>query len=508
MTEETSLDPSVTEETSLDPADWQAFRALGHRMVDDMVAFLAQVRQRPVWQPVPADVRARFAQPAPMDGQGAEQAYADFLVDVLPYPLGNIHPRFWGWVMGAGTPLGMLADLLAAGMNPNVGGRTHVANLVEEQVLAWLKELLDYPADASGLLVSGGSMANLIGLTAARNGRAVVDVRRRGVQATPGPMTLYASVETHSSVQRAVELLGLGHEALRRVPCRSDFRIDVAALERAIAADRAAGCHPFCVVGTAGTTPTGAIDDLGALAEVCARGGLWFHVDGTFGALAALSPSLRPLLDGMNRADSLAFDLHKWPGLPYDVGCILVRDAAAHRRAFAMTPDYLARAERGPAAGEHWFTDYGVELSRPFRALKVWLSLKAHGAEAFGRIIDQNVAQARDLASLVAAAPDLELLAPVALNVVCFRFVADGLDEAGLNRLNRELLLRLQEGGLALPSNATIGGRYGLRVAITNHRSRREDFDLLVREVQRLGRDLAGQGPDGVIAAPRGAESG
>lgn len=493
-----------TKELTLDPADaadWTALRDLGHRMLDDMVDYLAGVRERPVWQGVPDEVAARFRRPVPAEPEGMDAAYAEFQRDVLPYPTGNIHPRFWGWVMGTGTPLGMLADLLAAGMNPNVGGTNHVANLVERQVVDWCKELLGYPADASGLLVSGGSMANLTGLAVARNARAEVDLRRNGLTALPRPMTLYASDQAHSSVQRAVELLGLGSEALRLIPCDAEFRIDLAALRRAVAADRAAGYHPFALVGNAGTVATGAIDDLAALADVAAQEGLWFHVDGAFGALAALVPSLRPLVAGMERADSLAFDLHKWMSQPIDVGCTLVRDEAAHRRAFSLIPDYLTHGERGPAAGEVWFSDYGVELSRPFRALKVWLSLKAHGADAFARLIDQNVEQARFLASLVDGAPDLELLAPVALNIVCFRYLAGEVEPAELNRLNADLLLRLQEGGLALPSNITVGDRAGLRVALVNHRTRRDDLDLLVGEVRRLGRALVAEDASSTVAA-------
>ena len=491
MGERVVRDSTAFDESSLDPVDWEAARALGHRMIDDVFGYQERLRDGPVWRPTPPDVRARLAAPAPLTGQGAEAAYADFLTDVLPYQLGNGHPRFWGWVMGSGLPLGVLADLLAAGTNPNVGGADHVAPLVETQVIAWLQELLGFPADAGGLLVSGGSLANLVGLTVARNSRAEVDLRRLGVGAAPRPMTLYASTETHSSIQRAVELLGLGSDALRLVPCGPDRRIDVSALARALAADRAAGCHPFCVVGNAGTTATGAIDDLAALADLCARERLWFHVDGAFGALAALAPALRPLVTGMERADSLAFDLHKWGYLPFGVGCVLVRDQEAHRRAFTLTPDYLEHTQRGVGAGDRWYSDYGPELSREFRALKVWLTLKAHGAAAFGRAIEANVVQARHLGEVVAAAPDLELALPVSLNVVCFRYVDGRLDAAALDLLNRELLPRLHESGVAVPSYATIDGRYMLRVAITNHRTRCEDIDLLVGAVRRLGAELA-----------------
>jgi len=479
------------EDETLDPEDWQAMRQLGHRMVDDMITYLQTLRERPVWQPIPAGVRAQFDQPVPMHPEGAGRAYEDFTKYVLPHPMGNIHPRFWGWVIGTGTPLGMLAEMLAAGMNPNVGGGNHVANLVELQVLNWCKEMLGYPLESSGLLVSGGSMANLIGLTVARNAKAGFDLRRDGLHASKSKMVMYGSQEIHSSIQKAVELLGLGSDALRHVAVDGDFQIDIHALENAITRDRDAGHHPFCVVGNAGTVNTGAIDDLDALADICERENLWLHVDGAFGALAALSPSMRPLLKGMDRADSLAFDLHKWIYMPYEAGCILVRRETDQRLAFSLTPAYLTHAERGLAAGSVWFSDYGIQLSRGFRALKVWMSLKEHGTQKYGRLIQQNVDQARHLAALVEAAPDLQLLAPVPLNIVCFRFIVDGRDDAILNRLNEELLIQLHESGIAVPSSTTIDGKYALRVAITNHRSRREDFDVLVREVVRLGKDLA-----------------
>lgn len=487
----TSLETLRAEE-SLDPEDWDELRSLGHRMVDDLLTYLQTVRERPVWRPIPADVRSFFKGPVPRKPEGAERAYADFREQVLPHPMGNIHPRFWGWVMGTGTPLGALAEMLAAGMNPNMGGGDHVANLVEAQVLDWCKEMLGFPREASGLLVSGGSMANLVGLTVARNARAGFDVRRQGVRGASGPLTVYASVETHSSVQKGVELLGLGSEALRLVPVNAQFEIEVGALERMLREDRAAGCRPICVVGNAGTVGTGAFDDLRALADLSAREDVWFHVDGAFGSLAALVPEYRSRLAGMERADSIAFDLHKWMYVPFEAGCTLVRDAEAHRRAFSLRPDYLTHAERGLAAGTLWFSDYGIQLTRGFRALKVWMSLKEHGLDRYARLVRQNIGQARYLAQLVREAPDLELLAPVPLNIVCFRYVAPGRDEAALDALNQELLIQLHEQGIAVPSNLTLGGRFALRVAITNHRSRREDFDLLVREARRIGAELAG----------------
>lgn len=482
-------------EETLDPEDWESIRALGHRMLDDMVDYMQTVRERPVWQHAPDHVKAHFDRPLPLDPQPPEEVYEEFLENVLPYPVGNIHPRFWGWLFGTGTVLGAFAELLAASMNTNSGDLDHHSAIhVEKQVIEWCKEMLGFPASASGLLTGGCSAANLIGLAVARNAKAGFDVRREGMGRAPRRMTLYASEEIHSSMQKAAEILGLGGDALRRVPVDGDFRIDVGALEAAIARDRESGLLPFCVVGAAGTTNTGATDDLDALADVCAREDLWLHVDGAFGAWAVLVPDVRDQVTGMERADSLAFDFHKWMYMPYEIGCVLVRHEQEHRGTFSLTPVYLAgeKGGRGLTGGGDlpWFTDYGFELSRSFNALKAWMSLKEHGVRKYARLIQQNVEQARYLAGLVEAAPELELAAPVPLNVVCFRYVDADMDGAALDALNKAILVELQEQGIAVPSGTTLRGRYVLRVGHTNHRTRREDFDLLVREAIRLGRGL------------------
>jgi glutamate/tyrosine decarboxylase-like PLP-dependent enzyme len=490
-------DTALPLEETLDPTDWESMRVLARQMVDDMLDYLHTVRERPPWRHAPDNIKAHFREPLPLEPQLPAEVYQDFLEHVLSYPVGNIHPRFWGWVIGTGTVFGALAELLAASMNTNTGGLDHhSANHVERQVVEWIKQMLGYPASASGLLTSGCSAANLIGLAIARNTKAGYDLRREGIHAASQKMVLYASQEIHSSVHKAVELLGLGSDALRLVPVKSDFQIDLDALTAAIRQDRQEAHLPFCVVGAAGTTNTGAIDHLDALADICQQEGLWLHVDGAFGAWAALVPSTRHLVAGMERADSLALDLHKWMYMPYEIGCVLVRQEEDHRQAFSLTPAYLAHGEggRGMTGGDlPWFSDYGFQLSRGFRALKAWMSLKEHGAHKYGRLIQQNIDQARYLAELVNASPELELAAPVTLNIVCFRYTRARLDEAHLDELNKQIEIELQERGIAVLSGTMITGKYVLRVAHTNHRSRREDFDVLVREVIRLGNELGYQ---------------
>lgn len=477
-------------EETLDPEDWESVRKLSHRMVDDMLDYLSSIREHPVWQPIPEEVKKKFREPFPVESQELEEVYKEFLDFILPHPLGNIHPRFWGWVVGTGTVTGMLAELLAAGMNPNLAGADHIANYVEKQVVDWLKGMLGFPPSGSGLLTSGCSAANLIGLAVARNTKAGYDLRRDGVRAATIKMVLYASQEIHSSIQKAVELLGLGSDALRLVPVDDQFQIDLDTLKKAIGQDRQQGYLPFCIVGAAGTTNTGAIDDLNALADICEQEKLWYHVDGAFGAWAALAPKAREQVAGMERADSLAIDLHKWIYLPIEIGGVLFKSEPDHRGAFSLTAAYLAHGEeeRGMTGGSlPWFGDYGFQLTRGFRALKAWMSFKQHGCRKYGRLIQQNIDQAHYLVELIEASPKLELVAPSPLNVVCFRYINPDLEVEGLDKLNEQILAEIQEQGIAAPSGTMIKDKFVLHVAHTNHRSRREDFRILVSEVIRIG---------------------
>lgn len=478
----------------LDPENWDEYRKLAHQMLDDSLDYLRDVRERPTWTPMPADVRKAIGdEPIPREGAGDAAAYEDFLHLVRPYPNGNIHPRFWGWVMGTGTPQAAMADFLAAVMNPNVGGFEQAPMMVEKQVVKWYAELMGYPKTSGGVLVNGGTMANVICLAAARHHGAGFDIRKLGMRGGP-QLTVYGSTETHSWLKKSCEFLGLGADAFRKVPVGDDFRVDVAAMAKVIAADRAAGLRPFCIVGTSGTVQTGTSDDMNALADLAAREKLWFHVDGAFGAMAKLAPG--PLaaaaVEGMERADSIAFDLHKWGYLPYDVAMVLTKEDKHLTDAFSVQAAYLTPETRGILAQTGiYFSERTIELSRSFKALKVWMMLKSHGADLLGLHIARNIEQAQYLAGLVRAEKRLELLAPVPLNIVVFRYLDSSKSENELDAANREILVRMQETGIAVPSGTTVKGRFAIRVAITNHRSGHADFDALVDAVVRIGSELS-----------------
>lgn len=480
----------LDQEENLDPNDWNQMKQLGYQMVDDMMEYLRTVGERPVWTEPSESSKTHMHKGLPQTPEPIEQIYQEFKTHILPYNKGNVHPRFWAWVQGTGTPFAMLAEMLAAGMNPNLGIGDHAAMYVENQVIDWCKEMLGFPMSASGLLVSGGSIANITGILVARN---AFDerIRKEGVRALPGQLVLYASSETHSCQQKAVEVAGLGADALRKVPVNADFQIDITKLRQMIAEDKAAGKIPFCIVGNAGTVNTGAIDPLDEILQVCKEENLWFHVDGAFGALAKLAPEFQDSLGAMEEADSVAFDLHKWLYLPYEVGCVLIKNARAHRDSFAMQPNYLLKHERGLSAGPDALSNYGMELSRGFKALKVWMSFKEHGIAKFARLIRQNIAQAFYLGDLVNQASSLELLAPVTMNITCFRYNPGNLNQEQLNMLNKEILMRLHEQGVAAPSYTMLNGNYAIRVANVNHRSQKADFQALVEGVVRIGQEVS-----------------
>ena len=474
---------------SLDPADWNAFSRSAHRALDAALEHLRGAGDRP-WRGVPSDAVDDIERPLPRAAGDLDEVLDRTERSVLPYPTGNGHRRFWGWVMGSGLPDAVIADLLASAMNPNVAGYDQSSALVERRVLRWMAELMNFPLDCGGTLANGATMANLVGLATARRVKAGFDVRAEGLADGPR-LTVYGSKETHSWADKSCDVLGLGRNAFRRVDADEEGRVIPDALRAAIRQDRQQGARPICVVANVGTVDTGAIDDLQALAELCRDEDLWLHVDGAFGAMLACSPKLRHRVRGLELADSLAFDWHKWGYLPYEIACVLVRDRDAHLETFRTGAAYLASPGRGVQPEPLEFPNFGIPLSRGFRALKVWMALQVHGTDRIGQAIEQNVAQVEKLVKRIQAEGHLELMAPAPLNVACFRYVTPDASEEVLEAINHEILLRLQEDGIAVPSSTRRSGRFVLRVAITNHRTRFEDIDVFVDAVLRLGADLS-----------------
>lgn len=454
-------------------------------MLDDMLDYLEHIRERPVWQPIPQPVRDRFHESLPAQAADLATVHASFMHDVLPYAVGNAHPGFMGWVHGGGTPVGMLAEMLAAGLNANLGGRDQMPIEMERQVLQWMRELFDFPDSASGLFVTGTSMANLIGVLVARIAALGKEVRQQGVAASGKRLTAYASAGAHGCIAQAMDLAGLGMDALRIIPVNDQYQMDTAALEQAIATDRSTGFTPFFIAATAGTVDVGAIDDLTLLADIALREALWFHVDGAYGALAMLAPDIAPRLNGIQRADSIAFDFHKWGQVPYDAGFILVRDGTLHFDTFASPAAYLRREASGLAGGSPWPCDFGPDLSRGFRALKTWFTIKVYGTEQLGRTISGTCALAQYMQQRIETMPMLELMAPVTLNIVCFRYRSENADQ-----INTQLATSLQESGIAAPSTTTIKGQVAIRAAIVNHRTDICDIDALLQATLALGKEL------------------
>ncbi len=476
-----------TSEDTLDPSDWNAFRRQGHKMLDDMIDYLEHQRDNPVWQPMPDAIRQSFQQPLDLDQTDLAAAHNIFMGKVIPYALGNAHPGFMGWVHGGGTPVGMLAEMLSAGLNANLGGRDQAPIEVERQVVQWVRDLFDFPETASGLFVTGTSMANLLAVLIARTARLGVKVRQKGITNNDQQLVAYTSISAHISLTQAIEIAGFGSSALRKIPVNQQFQMDISALELAISEDKNAGLTPFFIAGTAGSADVGAIDNLNALADLCQREKIWFHVDGAYGALGILSPDIAPHLQGIEQADSIAFDFHKWGQVPYDAGFILVRDSQLQLDTFSSPAAYLKRETRGMAAGSPWPCDFGPDLSRGFRALKTWFTLKVYGAEKLGQVISNTCALAQYLKLRIEAEPKLELLAPVALNIVCFRYRS-----IDANRINAELVIALQESGIAAPSTTTINGQLVIRAAIVNHRTTSRDIDALIDATLAYG-EIAAQ---------------
>jgi aromatic-L-amino-acid/L-tryptophan decarboxylase len=474
------------------------FRRLGHRLVDDLAGFLESLPARPVSPgSTPSELRARLGQrDLPEHGANAQALLEEATELLIAHSVFNGHPRFMGYITSSAAPLGSLAELLAATVNPNCGswGLSPMATLIEEQTVAWIAELVGIPRASGGLLVSGGNMANMIGFWAGRAATAGADLRMDGVGSDGPRMVAYCSAETHTWIQKAADLSGLGTSAVRWIAVDRDRRMDATALAQQIDADRADGLRPFLVVGTAGTVSTGAVDPLHDIAAICKRQGLWFHVDGAYGAPAVLAEGAPDDLRAMGDADSIAVDPHKWLYAPLEAGCALVRDASLLRGAFSYTPAYY-HFDSGDAAPPPNYYEYGPQNSRGFRALKVWLTLRQVGRSGYSTMIAEDMRLSRVLFDLVSSHHELEAVTQ-GLSITTFRYVPSGVDRSNpastemLNGLNQQLLDRLLASGRAYVSNAVVDGRYLLRSCIVNFRTTEQDLRELVDAVVEIGRAL------------------
>lgn len=474
---------------TLDPKNWDQLRALGHKMLDDMMFELENIRNSSHRFPSEEDV-SNILTELSEEGEGEEFVYEIFKKHILPTVLLN-RPYFWAGVAGTGSPYGMLMEMLASGTNCGME-QVLSSYYTHKQSIDWIKQLLDYPEDAGGVLVSGGSEANFTGLAVARNAKAKQDMKTKGIQGIPEKMTLYGSEEMHHCLERSVELLGLGNEALRWLPTDDDYRIKIPSLVKAIEDDRANGMHPFCIIGNAGSINTGSFDDFRSLREIADKEDMWLHVDGAFGAWVKLSDTHRHLADGMEEADSLAVDLHKWMCMPYGIGCTLIRDKLAHYSTFVYghEAEYIKSTkdfQQDVLSNPH---NLALPLSRNFTSLKAYMLLRAYGKNKYKRLVQQNLDQINYLVELIEESQRLELMAPVVSNVVCFRYTCDGLSDEELETLNKEILGKLRRIRFGMILDTRIKGKHVLRLCNVNQKSRREDFEYLVNEMKRMGAEL------------------
>jgi glutamate/tyrosine decarboxylase-like PLP-dependent enzyme len=461
----------------------EEFRELGYHAIDLLAANLASLPDAPARQPMSAHRRQQIMeQPLPTDGKDPAAILQAFAETVLPHPMGNASPHFFAWVNSPPAPIGVLAELLAAGMNPSVAGGDHAATYVEHAVLNWIKTLMGYPASAGAILASGGSVANLIALGVMRSVKAEGDVRADGFQTQSAPMVIYTSTQGHSCIEKAVETLGFGHDYLRKIPVDADLRMDVAKLKAQIDQDRTSGLRPVCVAASAGTVNTGAIDPLDQIADLCAAENLWFHVDGAYGGLGILAEQTDGLYKGIERADSLAVDPHKWMYIPVECGCVLVRDAQAMRNTYSLIPPYLRDDKALP-----WFSEFGIQQSRGFKALKLWMALQQIGEHGYRQLISRDITMARLLQEKIRLSTDFELLAAGSLSVTCFRYAPKNAEGQDLNALNKQLLEIVQREGQVFLSSTELQGTFALRACIVNFRTRESDLDMLLNVLAEAG---------------------
>ncbi|MGH7584174.1 MAG: pyridoxal phosphate-dependent decarboxylase family protein [Gemmatimonadales bacterium] len=474
------------------------FRALGRQVIDLLAEYYATIEDEPAFPACePGAVAALFDAPVPEAAEPVAALLADWREKIIPNSSRQGSPRWFGFVNGSGTQIGALADAMASALNPNCGGwrASPAATEIERRTIRWLAELIGYAPDCGGVFVSGGTMANAAALRTALHAKATWDLSTEGLQQRGGAgrMAIYlADHETHVSLLRAVDLLGLGRAALRQVPSHDDFTMDVTALERMIDDDVAAAMRPFCILGNVGSINVGAIDDIDALADVAARRGLWLHVDGACGALGGILPELRPQLAAMARADSVSFDAHKWLGVPYEAGCLLVRDPETLRAAYTMHATYLLPAEENEYDGLNYF-EYGPQLSRSWRAFKVWMTLRYYGAAGIRTFFRQTIACATRLHELVAASADFEVVQPAPLlYIYSFRWAPEALrgDDELLDQLNQKISDELQRRKIAFAMTTRIHGRVTQRLSICSHRTTLADIDATVEAMRAIGAEL------------------
>ena len=469
------LDPSVEE-----VRDW------GDAVVKLMTEYLGDLRDRKVYRQMSSrTIREQFDATLPRKGSDFDNLLKGFRETIIPFSRQNAHPRMFGYVQSPGTALGAFADLLASMLNANLTvWRSAPAPVeLERLTIDWIRQLLGFSAKAGGLFVSGGSMANFSAIATARQKKAGASDRLR----------IYASSETHFSIAKAAALLGIGRENVCQIDVDERFRISTDDLVSKIAADLKAGHVPFCIVANAGTVNTGAVDPLTDVREVADRFKLWMHVDGSYGAFAVLAKSAKELFAGIEQADSIALDPHKWLYLPVDVGCVIYRDPAPALAAFAHDAEYTrVIGEKADEAFAFW--DYGPELSRRFRALKVWMLLRGVGLDALGQAIENNIACAHHLERLVKASNDFEMAAPVELSIFCFRHIPaklKGVPPEQVNAFNERLLIALQRDGSSYLSNAMLNGRFALRGCVLNYRTKLRDMEILIEDLRRVAETVS-----------------
>jgi len=467
---------------------------LGYRSIDLIKDYFQTIRKAPVLQEQTFDQLHQLLDEAvPKIGQNPDEVLKEFQTKIIPNTIKIGNPYLLGWILSSGTVIGSFADGLASAINQNVAvSGSGVATAVELVVLKWIKEILGYDSKAAGLLVSGGSIANLLGLAVARNVKANYEISKNGIQ--HNNMILYASKEAHVCISKAVNILGLGTEHIRWINVDDKLCLDVEDLQEKIIEDQTTNDFPFAVVATAGTVNIGAIDPLDIIADICRKNNLWFHVDAAYGGFAALSPNLKPMLHGLYRADSIAINPHKWLFIPYEAGCILIKNSDHMKKTFSAPTDYI-HLDNTSSNTNIDFSEYGIQLSRSFRALKIWMSLKQYGAIKYGEIIEQNVNLAKYLAALIEESADFRLIASPTLSIVCFQYCPSHLErqnmqqrtESSISKLNSEIIKLMRKDRRVQLSSTKIKNKVVLRACIINYRTTKNDIITILKVIRELG---------------------